>query len=845
MIKSSALRIALGNDGVSIWSSELFGRSEPSTVRDFLSRAFAVREVHGVDLRPAAAFGRIRYVAGRDPASVWKKLSRALGSSDVPAPVTGRPNGPASRADAALLYLDHLQRSPAPVRVSRIGEVLSTWHVRHQGEGTLRLGHPALRNRRDVVFRLEEELASILGVEDFRVSALTARVSIRFDKDATTAEHLARELEKAWPRLLQGLDGPPSRKRLVASFGLLGLSYTGQYVVPALRPVALAGVTLYSSPNVINAAKQLARGQVGISALYTTGLAFMLISGFPFTASVMAALMQFWPHLTHRKIVTSQRRLFAGQRRRATWARLQGADGIEVEVSVHDLQPGDLVTVRSGEVVPVDGVVEDGAASVVDEAAFGGQRGEDRARGDSIAAGALVLDGNLTVRVERAGEHTAASYLASLLPHGTLLGLPSSQEAERIANRNAKPALALSALNLLLTRTLPPSQAAIRPDYATGARLSAQLSALRGIAYGFLGGVSFRNLAALDRLASADVFVIDDSAGLDRRRLQISTVQAVEGVSTELVVGYAAAAYASSRSEQARALVAFAAKHKSVYAPAGSVQASSGVLRYRDSAGNEIEIAGPRYLAVSQREAPRFATRLVRRSRAHQHAPATGSHDEAPALPSVWVLRNGAVIGVVSFARTGELVGKQVVAGLVARNARARVIYVSRGERAEAEKLARALGIGDAHGGLSPAAKAELVRGLGAATLWVGDGSDPDARDAIGASTVSVSVAPLSRSRDDAADILLPYRGVSALPELLNIGRAHAARLADDYRALYAANLSGVAGGFLAGFTTLQVGLLSHAGTGVIYARHALALGRLAAAAEKRRARLKSARAAG
>jgi hypothetical protein len=112
--------------------------------------------------------------------------------------------------------------------------------------------------------------------------------------------------------------------------------------------------------------------------------------------------------------------------------------------------------------------------------------------------------------------------------------------------------------------------------------------------------------------------------------------------------------------------------------------------------------------------------------------------------------------------------------------------------------------------------------------LWIGDGSAPDARHALATCAVSVSVAPLSRVGEDLADVQLPRRGLSDLTELLEIGRAHAVRLENDYRAIYSANLLGVGGAFVAGFGTLQVGLLSNVGAALVYVRRAWALDRLA-----------------
>jgi cation transport ATPase len=837
MVKNPALRVALGADGVSIWSSEIFGGGEPNRAREFLSRAFAVQEVGGVELQRTRSFARIRYGTALNPAQIWRKLSRALSAPGDASLATSaeRP----SRADVGLLYLDG--PGSVPVRVSRIGNALSTWRVRRQSEGRLSLWHPILRNRRDVVFRLEEELAAILGVEDFRASAITAGVSIRFDGRVIDAERLARELERAWPRLLEGLDGPPSQKRLVAAVGLAGLAYAGQYVVPALRPVAVAGMTLYAFPNVVNGVKDLTRGQIGLSALYSTGLAFMLFTGLPFTAGVMAALMQLWPHLAHRELVRTQRRLFAAQRRRPAWARRAAPDGVEREVSVDELRPGDRVNVRRGEVIPVDGRVEQGIATVVDALASDGREVSEPSPGDAVAAGARVHDGSLTIRVEATNAHALASHTGALLPRAPFPALPSAREAERVAHRNAKPALLLSALNLLLTRTLPPSQGAIRPDYATAPRLSAQLSALQSVARAWQQGVLVRNPAAIEHLGRADVYVLDDGAGLARRCVEVASIQTIEGVSAALVAAYARAAH--PRGERGLALGAVASNGKSasngaaVHPRADSFQRRAGVTRYHDGSGRAIQVASSRYVTSAGWAVPeRFRALLQRPVEIGNGHAATGSSEPASSTPPLWVSRDGALIGVVSFARTGELLGRQVVAALGAQGKKKSLAYVSRGSDAEAQALARTLGIPTALGGLSPTGKVDFVRGLGKPALWIGDSADPDARSLIAASAVSISVAPASPSRDESADILLLQAGLLALPALFDVARAHARRLARDYRTVYAANLLGVAGAFLANFSPLQVGLLSNLGTGLVYTRQAWALERLALAAEQRRA---------
>ena len=819
-----ALRVVPGADGVSIWSEEIF-QADASALREFLVRAFSVSEVEGVDLRRAASFGRIRYAGAKSPANIWRKLSRALRGE--PVKTNGGPKAPAPpRAlDASALYLE----GPADtaVRVSRAGNALTTWRLRGQRQGTLHLSHPWLRWHRDVAFRLEEELAAIYGVEDFSTQVWSGGLTVRFDTRALSASRLTRQLESAWPRLLEGLSPPPRRTRLFVATGLLGLAYTGQYLVPAVRPAAVVGAALYSSPNVLAAAKDLTRGQIGLPALYTTGLALMLTTGMPFSATVFATLMQVWPNLSRHTLIRSQRRLFAPHRQRPVWVRLAQGNGTEVEVHASELQGGEEVVVRSGEVVPVDGVVTSGLAALLAPAALG-YRIEDVGPGDSVLAGSTLRDGTLTLRVERAGSSTFASHVDGFLPHTALLDLPSAEEVERVANRNAKPALALAAASLLATRTLRLGQVVIRPDYATAPRVSVQLSALHGFAHALQHGIVLRHAGALDHLANAEVYVLDESADLERAQLEVTAVELTRGASEARVLQHAITAYQSTDTEQARAL-ASAAERGGVAALRTPVSRHAGASRFRDAEGSTIEVAATPFLRARGIAAPP----------AFESYAAEISRD--PAQRPLWVLRNGHIIGVVRFARRGDPAGRQLVRAIKSHDRRARVIYLSHATDADVQALGADLGVDAAYGGLSHAAKTQLLKNTPRKTLWLGAGHQPELREAIAASTVSVSLTPAAQFASDVADVWLGDVGLTQLPVALGLARAHAGRLSSDYRAVYAVNLLGVAGGFAASFTGLQAGLLSNAGTFFVYARRARALDRLAAEAEVTRDRLKRA----
>jgi cation transport ATPase len=834
------VRIAPGREGVSISSFALFGDPSGSHIREFLSRVFRVPEVVAVEILRTESFARVHYDSSTNPPETWLKLSRALEQS-------GADYTDSNRLDVDNLYLDG---PPAlPIWVNRVGASLSTWRLRSQNYHRVRLTHPILFNRRDAAYRLEEELAAILGVEEFRTSTLTSSVVVRINPRVLTTERLVRQLEKSWPRLLQGSEGPPSDKRLIVAGGLSGLAFTGQYLVPDLVPglrfLALAGVAIYGLPNVMNGAKQLTRGQVGLPVLYSVGLTFTLLSGMPFSSAVLAVLMQLWPRLTHRTMTRSERRLFAIHRQRATWARLLQDDGLEIEVDIDSLTAGDLIAVRAGETIPVDGVVTKGLAAVDEESLSGAAGAVDKTPGDTVYSSTFVRDGRLTVRVEKVGINSVAGYIGARLPHARIDHLLSSAEAERIANRNAKPALALAGISLAVTRRLRPSQAIIRPDYATAPRISAQLAALHDLGDGLQRGILFHDPAALDRLPATDIYVFDDASALERRPIEVAEVFSLDKVSADAVLGYITAAFPASQNERARALTAKSIKQGVPIPEIFRRSRHAGAIRYRDSGNSLLEIAAPAYIAEAGVNVPSRIAQAVAASPYAWSPQREGGLNEStphkePLLRPLWVLRDGEVLGVVTFRRQGEQEGIPVIAALKARNKRASFVYISSHAQATAETIARTFGISTVFGDLDPEGKARALRELGRRTMWIGDGTSPAAIPCIEASTVSISVAGISTVPLDAADIVLLQPGLQNLVALRRIGRGHRARIEADYCAVYSANLLSVAGGLFACFGSLEAGLTSNAGTGYVYARHWKQLRDLISRAETRRAILMS-----
>ena len=576
---------------VSFKSEQLFGPRWETTAREFLIRAFGVEGVDEVTFRRRHARIDVRLNSSATSSQAWPKLAAALrGGGRRDAATQDR----LARQVAALRLVE--SGAETAVRVTRLGDTLTTWRVARHRRDRLGLSHPALRRRRDVLHHFRMELAAIHGVEALTTNALTACVWVSFDPELIEAEQLVSAIEKSWPRLLQEITPPLPPGKLIAAGGLLALAGTAQFFRPALRPVGVLAVVLYGLPNFIQAARDLSRGKVGLPMVYATITTFVVLSGSPFPSAVMAVFMQSWPRLSERVALACDRHLFRNSRRRFVWARTRPDHGVETRVDIDSLSAGDIIHLRAGDYVPVDGVVAEGFGAVDEDMLTGVMGAIDKSAGDAIYASTYLRTGTLSVRVSREGGASSADVIAASLPIGPISHLPSSAEVERIANRYAKPAVAVAVLNVLATGALRVSQGLIRADYATAPRLSAQLSVLTGVAEGLREGIFLRTPSALDRLLGANLYVFDESAGLERRKVAVAATGAAYEGDAQTVLSIATAAFVKRGDARAKALREESARLQIAPPHIQHRRRLAGAIRFEDDSGALLEVVTTAYV---------------------------------------------------------------------------------------------------------------------------------------------------------------------------------------------------------------------------------------------------------
>ena len=440
------------------------------------------------------------------------------------------------------------------------------------------------------------------------------------------------------------------------------------------------------------------------------------------------------------------RKLAGLQAREATVLR----DGAECAVPIGAVQVGDLVLVRPGERIPVDGRVREGTSFVDESMLTGEPLPVARGPGDRVTGGTINQLGALRIETLQVGAATVLAQIIRLVDQAQGSKLPIQRLADRIVAVFTMVVLAVAALTFAAWMAWAPAPAfgaalisavavlVIACPCAMG--LATPAAIMVGGGRGAELGVLFRRGEALEMLSRVDLVMFDKTGTLTVGKPVVTEIEALEGMAPRELLRLAAAADAPSEHPLAAALVA-AARARGVNLPAaaeftavpgGGVSATVEGRRILVGAGRLLEREG---IATGALDARVQALRAGGRSLSY-------------------VAIDGRLCGVLGIADALKPDAAAVVAALRARGLR--VAMLSGDADAAARAVAAQAGIDDVEAQLSPDGKAEVVRrrqAAGARVAFVGDGIN-DA-PALAQADVGIAVASGTQIAIAAADITL------------------------------------------------------------------------------------------
>ena len=400
-------------------------------------------------------------------------------------------------------------------------------------------------------------------------------------------------------------------------------------------------------------------------------------------------------------------------------ARRINADGSEEDVPLSHVHVGDLLRIRPGEKVPVDGIVHEGSSSIDESMLTGEPLPVSKRVGDKVIGATLNTSGALIMRSERIGSDTVLSQIVQMVAQAQRSKAPMQRMADVVAGYFVMAVVAIAVTTLLVWGFFGP-----QPTWVYGLinavavliiacpcalGLATPMSIMVATGRGATQGVLFRDAAAIENLRKVDTLVIDKTGTLTEGRPAFDQVVAAPGFTNDEVLRLAASLDQGSEHPLADAIV-----------QAARAQGLQLVKPQSFESGTGIGVRGK----VEHRQLALGNTVLMEQS---------GVSVE-PLVPQAETLR-GEGASVMYLAVDGQLAGLLAVSDPVKgstpealaalKAAGLRVIMATGDGQTTAKAVGARLGIDEVHGEVKPADKLMLIERLqkeGRIVAMAGDG---------------------------------------------------------------------------------------------------------------------------
>ena len=467
-------------------------------------------------------------------------------------------------------------------------------------------------------------------------------------------------------------------------------------------------------------------------------------------------------------------------------ARLVKKD-VEIEVPVSEVRVGDLLRVKPGDAVPIDGVVRSGASAVDESMVTGESLPAEKKPGDRVIGGTLNQQGVLDVEATAVGADTALANIVRLVREAQASKPPIQKLADRIAGVFVPVVLGIAAVAWVVWYVAGPEPRALFATVVLASVLLIACPCALGLATptailvatgrGAASGILFRNADALERARAVTAVLLDKTGTVTEGRPRLTDRVRLAGTGDDELLGLAAALELSSAHPLAAALVS-AAREKGVALPK--------VERFESRTGRGVVgSVGGRPAAAGN---PALFTELgIDTAAVAEEIERFASEGKTPIL----VAADGKLVGALAVADREKAGSREAIADLKSRGVRVAMVTGDREPTARA--IAARVGIDEVFAEVLPADKASKVVELqrrGAVVAMVGDGIN-DA-PALAQADVGVAIGAGADVAIEASDVTLVGGDLRSVVEALALSRETIATIRQNLFFAFLYNVIGI-----------------------------------------------------
>ena len=590
-------------------------------------------------------------------------------------------------------------------------------------------------------------------------------------------------------------------KSIKGSIVLMGLSLIGTWFYAPLLPIAGVATLYIFTPVFKKLFQNLKKGQITTELIEIVSVISLLASGFfflaifiTFTSLLCQKLLTRTEQHSHKQLINS-----FSQKQQSVWVVKEGS---EVEIPLEALKKQDIVVVSAGEIIPVDGMIIEGLASVDQHGLTGESKSIEKEAGGKVFASTLVLGGRILIKVENTGSDTNAAKIGLILEKTQEYKESLRLRGKQIADDFIAPTLVVSGLTLPL---LGPgaAMAIIWTAFGYNMKLYGPISVLNFLHIMAANGILIKDGRSLEMLQKVDTLVFDKTGTLTMEQPQLSHLHPLEPFDEATLLSYAAAAEYRQTHPIARAILT-AAEQREMDLP--NIKETAYKIGYGIEVKIDtklVQVGSAKYMEQQDIHFSDQIQSLKNESDVRGHS-------------LVYVAVDGTLAGILELQPCIRPEAKEIINYVKAQGIS--VTIISGDHEQPTRHLANELGIEHYFAETLPEKKAELIARLredGKFVAYVGDGIN----DAIALkqANVSISLRGASSVATDTAQIILMDGDLKKLKSLFEISRFFEANMRTNYLTSIipgAITLAGVflfnmglAGSMLVYFSSKMVGL--------------------------------------
>ncbi|MBP5434082.1 heavy metal translocating P-type ATPase [Ruminococcus sp.] len=569
------------------------------------------------------------------------------------------------------------------------------------------------------------------------------------------------------------------------------------------HPIRKIAAFIKASRYILRGLKCLLKGKLEVSVLDATAIGVSLLRGdFKTAGSVMFLLnvgdiLDEW---THRKSIDDLARTMSlGVEQ--VWTKTD--DGQEVLMSVNKVSKGDVIVVRTGSMISLDGKVISGDAMVNQSSMTGESVPVHKSEGAYVYAGTVVEDGECTVSVENTAGGGRYDRIVKMIEESEKLKSSAEDKASHLADKLVPWSLGGTLLTWLLTRNAAKALSILMVDFSCALKLAMPISVLSAMRDCSRAGITVKGGRFLEAVAEADTVVFDKTGTLTHSSPRVAQIITFGGRDEDKMLRLAACLEEHYPHSIANAVVAAAAdkglEHEEFHSKVEYVVAH-GISSMVE---NERVLIGSHHFIIEDEGCTPPDDRIFR------HLPKEYSH--------LYLAIGGEVSAVICIEDPLREEAVDVVKKLHEYGI-SRVVMMTGDNERTAKSVAEKVGVDEYHAGVLPEDKAAFIRAehdAGRKVVMIGDGVNDS--PALSEADAGIAISTGAAIAREIADITISANNLYALVELKRMSNALMSRIGWNYRKIIGFN------GGLIGLGAL--GVLPPATSALLHNASTLAIG--------------------